>query len=148
MLVARIMFALLSLLMLANCAGQVDSAKSAPAERDTHAQRIFSHKRQIAKMRGDYHGTARNVMRDDPIVDVGKPIVGGIGLSRKDAPEERTNRDTDTGIDRHAVPAAMTVVQPANSSSPAKNAKFLETLAKDDKENQLLKRKTNICRGC
>jgi hypothetical protein len=46
--------------------------------------------------------------------------------------------------------AAMTVGQPADlfSSSSAKNSRFLETLAIEDKENRALKQKTIICRGC
>jgi hypothetical protein len=146
----RIIFVPLSLLMLANCAGQVDPAKYALAERDTSAQRIISNNRQLAKMDDDYDRLTRNAMRDVPTVDVGKPIAD-IGFSRKNTPEERIIRDaekSDDGIRGHIVRAAVTDVQPADSSSSAKNAKFLETLANDDKENQLLKRKTNICRGC
>ena len=146
----RIIFVPLSLLMLANCAGQVDPAQYGLAGRDTPAQRIISNNRQLAKMDRDYDRLTRNAMRDVPTVDVGKSIAD-IGPSLKDAPEERIIRDaekSDAGIRGHIVRAAMTVVQPADPSSPAKNSKFLETLAKDDKENQLLKQKTIICRGC
>jgi hypothetical protein len=143
----RIIFVPLSLLMLANCAGQVDPAKYALAERDSSAQPIISNNRQLAKMDGDYDRLTRNAMRDVPTVDVGKPIAD---ISRKNIPEERIIRDaekSDDGIRGHIVRAAVTDVQPA-ASSRAQNAKFLETLANDDKENQILKRKTNICRGC
>ena len=42
----------------------------------------------------------------------------------------------------------MTVGQSANSHAAAKNDKFLETISNEDRENQILKRKTIICRGC
>jgi hypothetical protein len=136
-LFARIMFVPLSLLTLANCARQLDPANYALAK-NAPARYVSLNERQIAKMDANYDGTTRRVMRDVPTVDVGKPTV-----------DTELSRDTpETGIGRQAVPVAMTAVPPAASFSRAQNAKFLETLAKDDQENQLLKRKTNICRGC
>jgi hypothetical protein len=150
-LFARIMFVPLSLLMLANCARQLDPAQYALAERDTSARHIISNNRQLAKMDGDYERLTRNAMRDVPTVDVGKPIAD-IGLSRKNSPEERIIRDaekSDAGFGSQTIPAAMTVRHsPDYSSSAPKNGAFLDMLAKEDKENQILERKTIICRGC
>jgi hypothetical protein len=148
MLVARIIFVALSLLLLANCARQIDPAKYALAERDTPVHST-SNKRHFANPDTDYDGIAFRAVADVPKVDIGKPTGGDIRLSRKDIHEKRIDAEkSDAGIGSHTVGAAVTVVQPANTSSRAKNAKFLETLAKDDEENQLLQLKTNICRGC
>jgi hypothetical protein len=84
-------------------------------------------------------------------VDIGKPTVSDVGLSREDIHKERMTRDaekSDAGIG--TVRAAMTVVQPPDSLSSlsAKNSRFLETSAIEDNENRAPKLKTIICRGC
>ena len=140
------MFVSLSLLVLANCARQIDPAQNALAERDISAQHI-SNNRQLGKMDGDYDRLTSNAMRYVPKVDVGTPTAD-IGLSRKNTTEERIIRDAEKdskGFGSQTVPASMTI---GRFSYPApKDSSFLEGV-KDDKENQLLKVKTNICRGC
>jgi hypothetical protein len=142
-------FVLVTLLLLANCAAQFDPAKYALADRDTAVRTTFN-KRHFAKMHGDYDGRAVRATSDVPKVDIGKSPADDVGRSRVDIREKRITRaeKSDVGFGGQTVPAALRVGQSAESSSAPKDGSFLETLAKDDKENQLLKRKTNICRGC
>ena len=150
MFIVRIMLVSTSLLLLANCASQIDPAKYALAERDTPARTTFN-KRHFARTDIDYAGRTFRATSDVPKVDIGKSTVDNTGLSRVDVHEKRITRDaerSDTGIGSQTLPAAMTVGQSADSSSVPQNGAFLETLAKQDTENQILKRKTIICRGC
>jgi hypothetical protein len=150
---------LLNLLLLANCAAQIDPAKYQLAERDTAerdtAVRTTFDKRHFAKRDIDYASGAVRSTSDVPKIDIGKSTmkstVGDIGLSREDIHEKPITLDgekSDAGYGSQTVPAAMRVGQPADSSSAPKNSAFLDTLVKEDKENQILKRKTIICRGC
>jgi hypothetical protein len=147
--IVRTAFVLLTLLLLANCAAQIDPAKYALAEGDKPVRATYS-QRHFAKTDIDYDGRISRATPDVSKVDIGKPTAGDVGLSRKDLHQEPIipgAEETDAGFGRHTVRAAMRSVQPKDSS-PAANSRFLETLAKDDRENQLLKLKTNICRGC
>jgi hypothetical protein len=159
--VARIVFVLLCALLIANCAGQVDLAKYALAEQN-FPKHLTSTKRQFAKTGAEYDAAQeRNEIApheeilssgpDVPKQNIGRPTAGDIGLSRKDIHEARIVRDaekSDPGIVRRTVGAAIAVVQPAGSSPEVGPSRFLETLAREDKENRDLKLKTVICRGC
>jgi hypothetical protein len=127
-LFARIVFVPLSLLVLCNCSVPIDLSKYALQERDA-----------------PHHKTSNNFhFAKTPKVDIRK-------FSRRYIPKDHVVRDvekSDIGMDMHTVRAAMTVVHPAGSSWRDQDPKFLENSAKEDKENQMLKSKTIICRGC
>ena len=136
----RIAF-VLTLLLLANCAAQPDPAKYALAKRDTAVRTSFD-KRHLAKR----HGGVFRAGSDSPKIDIGKS-----GPDAATPPHEsRIIRDAeknDKGFGSQTIPASMTVGRSTYSSPTPKDGSFLEGV-KDDKENQLLKQKTNICRGC
>jgi hypothetical protein len=151
-LFARIIFLALSLLVLGNCAGPIDLSKYALQERDGPYYKT-SNKYHFAKSDTDYDGgIALRSTSEVPKVDIGRSSAGDTRLSRTDIPQDYTSsvreaEKSDAGT-THTVRPALTVDQPAGSSWRDQDPKFLETLANDDKENQILKSKTIICRGC
>ena len=146
----RVAFVLLTVLLLANCAAQPDMAKYALAKRDT-AARTSLDKRRLAKRDTDYDGGISIATSDVPKIDIGKSDRDGAGPpARLHAYESRITRGADKvvkGFDSQTVRASMTVGQSTYSYPAPKDGSFLEGV-RDDKENQLLKLKTNICRGC
>jgi hypothetical protein len=145
-LFARIIFLPLSLLVLGNCAGPVDLTKYALNEHDGTYYKT-SNKYHFAKTDTDYDGTvAFRSTSDVPKLDIGKSSVSDVRLSRTDVPQDYTSSVRQAP--EHTVRAALTVVPPTGLSQRDQDPKFLETLAKEDKENQLLAQRTIICRGC
>jgi len=144
--IVRIAFVPLTLLLLANCAGQPDPAKYALAKRDTAVRTSFD-KRHLAKRDGGIFRATSDV----PKIGIGKSGRDAVVTpSRVHTHEIRETRDAEKdgkGFGNQTIPASMTVDRSTSPYPAPKDGSFLEGV-KDDKENQLLKLKTNICRGC
>jgi hypothetical protein len=142
----RIVLLLLFALLVTNCTGQVDLAKYRLAEPKQKVGNLPT-SRSMSVKNVDYYGSIPvRVTRHVPTVNIGKSKVGDIGLARKeDDPNERVVRaaeKSDSGVLRVRT-TAMTTGQATNTP-----LSYVEKRAKDDEENQLLRQKTVICRGC
>lgn len=62
--------------------------------------------------------------------------------------DKRESENSNAEMLPQPVPASIKAPSPDEASSPAANSRFLELLSDQDTENQELKRKTLICRGC
>jgi hypothetical protein len=147
-IIARIIFVVWCGSLLANCAGQVDLTKYALVKQDGVLRTG-----QMASTDAAHDGTPpRTVAAGSPASYVGRATENDFDYLQNDLDDARGATDSDgasTHVRRHTMRAAMTVAEPATSSTPsAPPSKFLETLAEDDTENRILKSKTIICRGC
>lgn len=62
--------------------------------------------------------------------------------------DRRDSENSNAEMLPQPVRASMGVSSPDDALPPGSNSKFLELLGEEDSENQILKRKTVICRGC
>jgi hypothetical protein len=141
---ARILLFLSFAALLVNCAGQVNLAKYALAEQNFSGQG----ERKFRKPSTEYRAAR------EPKEIAGQGGAQNFNVPDRNLPiqdmhEARVDAEkSDFGIVRRTVGTAIAGVQPARSLPTVAPSPFLETLAKEDKENQDLKKKTAICRGC
>ena len=110
--------------LVANCASQIDAANYAFSPRDTDI-RASLNKRHPAPAKTANGGKLPS-KKAVPRTEVVKAGVGTIG--------------TGTGSD--------TVAQPPNAATPVNPKLYLDKSVAEDKEYNILKAKTVICRGC
>ena len=62
--------------------------------------------------------------------------------------DKRESENSNAEMLPQPVDASVSAPSPDDALPPATNSKFLELLSDQDSENQVLNRKTLICRGC
>ena len=138
MLIARLLFVCSSLLLLANCAGQPDLSQYAltgPRAAPDFAPNERSPK-TLAQLSDRPHLAKRHTPKPTAAVETADLTSSVTPLRSPPAVESL----------RPSVELVRSSVAPtAVSMAPLS---YVEQLAKDDKEDQLLAVKTKICRGC
>ena len=138
MLVARLLFVCSSLLLLANCAGQPDLSQYALANPQaaldlTPGQRS---PKTLAQLSTRPHLAKRHTPK--PTVQVQSADLTSSVAPLRSSPVVESSRPSVEPVRSSIAPTPV-------SKAPLS---YVEQLAKDDKEDQLLAVKTKICRGC
>ena len=146
MFVARVGLCIIGAFFVASCGNQAAVKTHPVAELRKPAVPVA----RLSKIGADYRPAVMvAARRERSMIDVEKPIEAGLLPS---ASQSTLVREKAKPQDEEAVQASITSVsrstQDPLSQRIVQDAKFLEGLAKDDTENQLLQRKTIICRGC
>jgi hypothetical protein len=156
--VARIVFPFLFAAVLTNCAGQ-DLTKYALAENSfpKHIERQY-----INSSAGYASAQVRKVGHKETVTRVAarkfnapdqktEPSAETAGVSRKDIDEAGIIRGTeksDPVTVRHAIGDVTAAIPATLPSHAIAVSPYLDRLVAEDKEDQDLRKKTIICRGC
>lgn len=142
MFVTRVGLAISAAFLVAGCSNQANVKTYSVAESRESA--IPSVRRTGTDYRPAVRVAAR---RERSMIDVERPVVGVLSPSVSQPPMVRESAGAKPIQAPPIVPVSHATRDP-QSQRVVQQSNFLEGLAKDDIENQLLKRKTTICRGC
>jgi hypothetical protein len=136
--------AVMSLLFLQNCAKNMELGPDGLGGAQTLSASQYS---LLASAAPNYHGTIGGFPRHIPKKDAQPSSFDGKShLVRLQ--DRRDSENSNAEMLPQPVHASMGVPPPDDALPPGSNSKFLELLGEEDTENQMLKRKTMICRGC
>lgn len=147
MFVTRVGLAISAAFLVAGCSNQANVKTYSVAESREPAVPSA----RLSRTGTDYRPAVRvAARRERSMIDVERPVVGGLSpsVSQPITVRESAGAKMEQSVQAPITPVSHATTRDPQSQRVVQQSNFLEGLAKDDIENQLLKRKTTICRGC
>lgn len=148
----RVYLGLSALLLLVNCSNQTAFSSNPAPKRgflDTAGAGTRHFSRADTNDDGTIRVTSRRVREPEyPTVDVGHNSAGSVDTPGQSDLSIVAEKKATRQSDERSANGFIAVSHSVNPPQSSQDSKFLENMAKDDRENQTLKLKTIICRGC